>query len=621
MRKKRTFSLILLDIILINLSYFLALYVRFDGQIADAQFMHYLEIYMQHFIFITAIKLITLIVFKVYKCSLRYASISDLINIATATITANGLVIFYLFIRGASLPRSIHIIAILLDIILIGGVRFSIRAFDILSRVLSNEKEKKRIMIVGAGDAGDKVIREYRNHADLNSKPIILIDDDLKMLGQTVNGVEVRGSSDKIPYFVKQLKIDEIVIAIPTATESQTREIVRIAKSTDAKVKTLPPLFELIDGEVSLNKIRDVQLEDLLGREEIKVDLKNISSYITGRTVMVTGGGGSIGSELCRQIVKFKPKRLIIFDIYENSIYDIENELNRAKKNIDLVAYIGSIRDKSRVDHIMESEKPEVVFHAAAHKHVPLMEVSPKEAIKNNVFGTLNLVQAADQFGVNRFVMISTDKAVNPTNIMGASKRICEMIIQSINLKSTTDFVAVRFGNVLGSNGSVIPLFKKQIEEGGPVTVTHPEIIRYFMTIPEAVQLVIEAGSMAKGGEIFVLDMGDPVKILDLAKDLIHLSGYEPNVDMDIVFTGLRPGEKLYEELLLDDEGISDTSHDKIFIGKPIFTDYELMLEKLDELKGIIEKGSEEEVKLYVQSIVTNYTIKDESEVVKAESF
>ena len=621
MRKKRTFSLILLDIILINLSYFLALYVRFDGQIADAQFMHYLEIYMQHFIFITAIKLITLIVFKVYKCSLRYASISDLINIATATITANGLVIFYLFIRGASLPRSIHIIAILLDIILIGGVRFSIRAFDILSRVLSNEKEKKRIMIVGAGDAGDKVIREYRNHADLNSKPIILIDDDLKMLGQTVNGVEVRGSSDKIPYFVKQLKIDEIVIAIPTATESQTREIVRIAKSTDAKVKTLPPLFELIDGEVSLNKIRDVQLEDLLGREEIKVDLKNISSYITGRTVMVTGGGGSIGSELCRQIVKFKPKRLIIFDIYENSIYDIENELNRLNKNIDLVAYIGSIRDKKRVDHIMESEKPEVVFHAAAHKHVPLMEVSPKEAIKNNVFGTLNLVQAADQFGVNRFVMISTDKAVNPTNIMGASKRICEMIIQSINLKSTTDFVAVRFGNVLGSNGSVIPLFKKQIEEGGPVTVTHPEIIRYFMTIPEAVQLVIEAGSMAKGGEIFVLDMGDPVKILDLAKDLIHLSGYEPNVDMDIVFTGLRPGEKLYEELLLDDEGISDTSHDKIFIGKPIFTDYKLMLEKLDELKGIIEKGSEEEVKLYVQSIVTNYTIKDESEVAKAESF
>lgn len=348
MRKKRTFSLILLDIILINLSYFLALYVRFDGQIADAQFMHYLEIYMQHFIFITAIKLITLIVFKVYKCSLRYASISDLINIATATITANGLVIFYLFIRGASLPRSIHIIAILLDIILIGGVRFSIRAFDILSRVLSNEKEKKRIMIVGAGDAGDKVIREYRNHADLNSKPIILIDDDLKMLGQTVNGVEVRGSSDKIPYFVKQLKIDEIVIAIPTATESQTREIVRIAKSTDAKVKTLPPLFELIDGEVSLNKIRDVQLEDLLGREEIKVDLKNISSYITGRTVMVTGGGGSIGSELCRQIVKFKPKRLIIFDIYENSIYDIENELNRLNKNIDLVAYIGSIRDKKR---------------------------------------------------------------------------------------------------------------------------------------------------------------------------------------------------------------------------------------------------------------------------------
>lgn len=398
-------------------------------------------------------------------------------------------------------------------------------------------------MIIGAGDAAALVIREFRNHVQLRSEPVAIIDDNKNKHGKIINGVKVVGGREDILEAAEKYNVDEIVIAIPSASRKDISDIIEICKQTRCKLKILPGYYELIDGKVSIKKIRDVDISDVLGREEIKTDLGQISSYIANKSVMVTGGGGSIGSELCRQIAAYGPKELIIFDIYENSAYDIQNELKRTYSNLNLKVLIGSIRDKDRLEEILKEEKPDVIFHAAAHKHVPLMEDSPKEAIKNNIFGTLNLAQLSDKYGVEKFVMISTDKAVNPTNIMGATKRVCEMIIQSLNANSSTEYVAVRFGNVLGSNGSVIPLFKKQIEEGGPVTVTHEDIIRYFMTIPEAVQLVIQAGAMANGGEIFILDMGEPVKIMDLAKDLIRLSGFEPDVDIPIKVTGLRPGK------------------------------------------------------------------------------
>ncbi len=613
--EKRLNKLILIigDIILINIGYILALYIRFDGVI-DKQFLSYLSRFLDNAVYISILKILVFIYFKMYKTIWKYASIEELLNIVTAIIASNTVVLSFLFIRQANLPRSIYIIVSLIDMVLIGGLRFSFRAIgkNSLTRPFVT-KDQKRIMIIGAGDAGVMVIKEYKNHTQLNSQPVAIIDDDIRKQGQVINGVPVVGGRQSILSAVEKLKIDEIVIAIPSASRKDISDIIEICKKSKCKLKILPGIYELIDGDVSIKKIRDVQIEDLLGRDEIKTNLDEISSYITNKVIMVTGGGGSIGSELCRQISQFKPKKLIILDIYENSAYDIQNELKRKYENLNLKVLIGSIRDKTRVDNILNIEKPEVIFHAAAHKHVPLMEESPKEAIKNNVFGTLNLAQAADRHGVKKFVMISTDKAVNPTNIMGASKRICEMIIQSINVTSNTEYVAVRFGNVLGSNGSVIPLFKKQIAEGGPVTVTHPDIIRYFMTIPEAVQLVIQAGAMAKGGEIFILDMGEPVKIVDLAKDLIRLSGFEPNVDIPIVFTGLRPGEKLFEELLLDEEGISTTSHNKIFVGKPTFTDYKLLLKSFKELDKVIKEGNNEDVFNYVKLIVPTY--KDNSEV------
>jgi FlaA1/EpsC-like NDP-sugar epimerase len=611
-KRLNNIALILIDIVLINLSYLLALFIRFEG-IIDSQFMSYLPVYLNNAIYITLIKLGTFYYFKMYKTMWVYASVAELYGIATAVLVSNTGVLSFLFIRQANLPRSIHILTTLIDMALVGGLRFSFRAFgkNPVQNLIKKDGMKK-VMIIGAGDAGAMVIREYRNHIQLNSEPVVIIDDDIKKQGQVINGVPVVGGRQSILSAVENYQIDEIVIAIPSASKREIREIIDICKETKAKLKILPGYYELIDGKISIKEIRDVDICDLLGREEIKVDLEEISSYVTGKVVMVTGGGGSIGSEICRQIADFNPKELIVFDIYENSAYDIQNELKRNHADLNLKVLIGSIRDKKRIDEIFKKEKPQVVFHAAAHKHVPLMEDSPKEAIKNNVFGTLNLVQAADRYGVEKFVLISTDKAVNPTNIMGASKRICEMIIQSIDRNSKTDFVAVRFGNVLGSNGSVIPLFKKQIEDGGPVTVTHEDVIRYFMTIPEAVQLVIQAGAMAKGGEIFILDMGEPVKIMDLAKDLIRLSGFEPGVDIEIEVTGLRPGEKLYEELLLDEEGITSTKHDKILIGKPTFTDYKLLLKSLNELDRIMKEEDEEDLINYVKHMVPTYKDNDE---------
>ncbi|NLY46417.1 MAG: polysaccharide biosynthesis protein [Tissierella sp.] len=601
------FGLMIGDIILINIGYILALYLRFDGVIGD-QFLSYLTRFNNNAIYITILKISIFYYFKLYKTIWKYASINELVNIVTSIIVSNTVVLSFLFIRQANLPRSVYIIVSLIDMVLIGGLRFSFRTIgrNGLPHVFKKGTQKK-ILIIGAGDAGVMVIKEYNNHAQLNSLPVALIDDDIRKQGQIINGVPVVGGRESIVSTVERLAIDEIVIALPSASRKDISNIIEICTATKSKLKILPGIYELIDGDVSIKKIRDVEIEDLLGRDEIKTDIDKICSYVSNKVVMVTGGGGSIGSELCRQIASFNPKKLIILDIYENSAYDIQNELKSKFKDLNLKVLIGSIRDKNRIDNIFETQKPQVVFHAAAHKHVPLMEDSPKEAIKNNVFGTLNLAQAADKYNVERFVMISTDKAVNPTNIMGASKRICEMIIQSINVNSNTEYVAVRFGNVLGSNGSVIPLFKKQIEKGGPVTVTHKDIIRYFMTIPEAVQLVIQAGAMAKGGEIFVLDMGEPVKIVDLAIDLIRLSGFMPGVDIPIVFTGLRPGEKLFEELLLDDEGISNTSHNKIFIGKPTFTDYKLLLNSFKELDRLVKDGSNEDLLNYVKLIVPTY--------------
>lgn len=621
MNKMKVLLLYIIDIILINLSYAAALYLRFEGDIGSSQFMEYFGRYKEYFIVVSLIQLAIFTYFKLYKSVWKYASIQELLNVVVACIVSNTAVLSYMFVMQSNLPRSVYVITTMLDMMFIGGIRFSFRTVNTIGGEIPMQRgHYKKILIIGGGDAGAMVIREYKNHSQLNSRAVAIIDDNDAKQGQMINGVPVVGKRIDIPSIVEKMKIDEIIIAMPSASKQQIREIVEISKTTKAKLKIVPGMFELIDGKVSISNIREVDIEDLLGREEIKTDLNKISSYIADKVVLVTGGGGSIGSELCRQIAGFNPRKLIILDIYENSAYDIQNELLRNYKGLNLRTVIGSIRDKDRITELMNTEKPQVIFHAAAHKHVPLMEDSPKEAIKNNVFGTLNLAQAADKAGVDKFVMISTDKAVNPTNIMGASKRICEMIIQSINSISDTEFVAVRFGNVLGSNGSVIPLFKKQISEGGPVTVTHEEVIRYFMTIPEAVQLVIQAGAMANGGEIFILDMGEPVRILDLANDLIRLSGFEPDVDIPIVVTGLRPGEKLFEELLLDEEGISTTMHDKIFIGKPTFTDYNLLLKSLNEARNIIRDGTDEDIKEYVKAIVPNY-VENHEESHKEEEF
>lgn len=608
-RKVMAIIFLLIDAVLINLTYILSLIIRFEEAIYSNQFILYFTRYKEQFIYITLIKLIIFAFFKMYRSIWRYASVEELVNIVLAAIVSNLAILSYTHLIGSNLPISVYIIATLFDMMFIGGARFCLRVVKLYMDKFNQDKNKKRIMIIGAGEAGVLVIKEYKNHPQLNSKPVALIDDDEYKQGRVIMGVPVVGKRDDILAQVEKLKIDEIILAMPSASKKDISSIVDICKKTKAKLKILPGVYELIDGKVTIKNIRDVQIEDLLGREEIKTDINAISSYIKDKVILVTGGGGSIGSELCRQIANIKPRKLVIIEIYENSAYDIENELLRRNKDLNLKIYIASIVDRDIMFDLFNIERPDVVFHAAAHKHVPLMEASPKESIKNNVFGTLNLVHAADKYGVKKFVMISTDKAVNPTNIMGASKRICEMIIQSVNPVSKTDFVAVRFGNVLGSNGSVIPLFKKQIEEGGPVTVTHKDVIRYFMTIPEAVSLVIQAGAIVKGGEIFVLDMGKPVKILDLAEDLIRLSGFEPYKDIQIEIIGLRPGEKLYEELFFEEENVTSTIHDKIFVAKPTFTDYKLLMKSLEEAKRIIKEGTDEDLKVYIQSIVPNYTI------------
>ena len=581
----RRFFLFLTDTFLLNACVYLSLIMRFDVGIVSIE-PQYISNYVENMLPYTIMSLIIFWLFRLYHSLWQYASIAEVYRIAEACIIVEVVHFLSNKIMGNMLPRSCYFNAAIYLIIAICASRFMYRMIRTVLNKYRNIKTSNNVMIIGAGAATNVIMREIQNSSYLaNSNIACIIDDDRRKVGKYIRGVKVIGTRDKIKEAAKLYDIDEIIFAIPSASNEVKRDILNICKETDCTLKILPGVYQMVDGEINVNSIRNVDVLDLLGRDPIEVDIESIMDYVKDKVIMVTGGGGSIGSELCRQLVSHKPKQLIIFDIYENNAYDIQQELKINYPDANVVTLIGSIRNVSRLESVFAQYKPDIVYHAAAHKHVPLMEVSPDEAVKNNVVGTWNVARMADKYGVKKFVMISTDKAVNPTNVMGATKRICEMIVQTYNEISKTDFVAVRFGNVLGSNGSVIPLFKRQIEAGGPVTVTDPNIIRYFMTIPEAVSLVLQAGAYAKGGEIFILDMGEPVKIDDLAKNLIRLSGYTLGVNMEIKYTGLRPGEKLYEELLMKEEGLQETDNKLIHIGKPIEFDKENFFDNLEKLK------------------------------------
>ena len=608
---KKKFLLGFLDVLSIAAAFFLALWLRFDFRFSIIP-ERFLEGYLQ---LIGAWCLICVMVFsicKLYRSIWSFVGNDELFRIITAYAVLVVLGFLLIAVTDIQMPRSFYAMGIVFSFVFTVALRFSYRMWRQLSHLLSPKSTAScsNVMVIGAGEAGRALLTEFTGNSYIKDRIVCFIDDNPYKKGKMLNGIPIVGDQNDIPDVVRKYNVQKIIFAIPSATPAERKEILDICITTGCKVQTLPGTYQLINGEVSVSKLRHVDVQDLLGREPIRVELGEIFHYISGKVVMVTGGGGSIGSELCRQIAFAKPKQLIVFDIYENNAYDIQMELQRKYPDLNLEVLIGSVRNTARLDYVMRTYRPELVFHAAAHKHVPLMEDSPTEAIKNNVFGTYKMAQAASQYGVKRFVLISTDKAVNPTNIMGASKRLCEMVVQMMNRQSATEFVAVRFGNVLGSNGSVIPLFKKQIEAGGPVTVTHPDIIRYFMTIPEAVSLVLQAGYYAKGGEIFVLDMGEPVKIDTMARNLIRLSGYEPDVDIKIEYVGLRPGEKLFEELLMEEEGLQDTDNKLIHIGKPIEMDDELFKKQLERL----EKAYKEEdpnMKDIVAEIVPTYIRKD----------
>ena len=602
----RRFFLFLTDTFLLNACVYLSLIMRFDVGIVSIE-PQYISNYVENMLPYTIISLLVFWGFRLYHSLWQYASIAEVYRIAEACITVE--IVHYVCnrIAGNMLPRSCYFNAAIYLIIAICASRFMYRMIRTVLNKYRNIKTSNNVMIIGAGEATNVIMREIQSSSYLaNSNIACIIDDDRRKVGKYIRGVKVIGTRDKIKEAAKLYDIDEIIFAIPSASNEVKRDILNICKETDCTLKILPGVYQMVDGEINVNSIRNVDVLDLLGRDPIEVDIESIMGYVKDKVIMVTGGGGSIGSELCRQLVSHKPKQLIIFDIYENNAYDIQQELKINYPDANVVTLIGSIRNVSRLESVFAQYKPDIVYHAAAHKHVPLMEVSPDEAVKNNVVGTWNVAKMADKYGVKKFVMISTDKAVNPTNVMGATKRICEMIVQTYNEISKTDFVAVRFGNVLGSNGSVIPLFKKQIEAGGPVTVTDPNIIRYFMTIPEAVSLVLQAGAYAKGGEIFILDMGEPVKIDDLAKNLIRLSGYTLGVDMEIKYTELRPGEKLYEELLMKEEGLQETDNKLIHIGKPIEFDKENFFDNLEKLKeeAYSETGN---IREYLKKVVDTY--------------
>lgn len=629
--------LMVYDALSLAFSYFIALWLRFDLRYTTIDYP-YLEAWKH---FLPLYILFSLAVFwylKLYKSIWRFASYSELLRVSVATIISalfHTVGITLLYIR---MPISYYFIGALLQYVAVLGIRFSYR-FILLIRKIRVKQVNSRIMVIGAGSAGQMLIRDIQRAGEVDGEVLCIIDDNQNKWGRTIDNIPVVGGRENILEMVEKYSIDKIFLAIPSATAQQRRDILNICNETSCELKNLPGMYQLVLGQVTASAMRNVSVEDLLGRDPIRVDLQEVFQFINGKTVLVTGGGGSIGSELCRQIAAHSPKELIIFDIYENNAYSIQLELKEKYPDLKLIVLIGSVRDSRRIYQVFETYHPEIVYHAAAHKHVPLMEESPCESIKNNALGTYKTAYAALTHGCKRFVLISTDKAVNSANIMGASKRICEMIIQAFDKKIKagkaeeipqlythkgmenadktgngtvfrdihTEFVAVRFGNVLGSNGSVIPIFKRQIEKGGPVTVTHPDIIRYFMTIPEAVSLVLEAGTFAKGGEIFVLDMGSPVKIDTLARNLIRLSGFKPDVDIRIEYSGLRPGEKLYEEKLMAEEGLEDTENSRIHIGKPLCFDVDSFLEKVDGLMEVAYKNKEGEIREMVKDIVETY--------------
>ena len=601
--------LIILDVLLINVASFFSIYIRFDFSFASIPSQYFEEL-LKIAPWYTVISVLCFAVCKLYSSLWRFASVQEVINILKGVTLSSVIQFAAMHIFNIDVPRSYYIFNYVFLLACMIALRFAYRFVRYLysERIALMKKSKRSTMVIGAGEAGTMIIRELMSSKYLDDKVQCIIDDDKNKWGRYIHGVKVIGGKNVIIDAVEKYQITDIIIAIPSAGREQRSNIIEICSRTGCRMKILPGMYQIVKGDVTVSQLREVKIEDLLEREPVNDKIGIVLEYVKDKTILVTGGGGSIGSELCRQIAKHEPKRLIIFDIYENNAYDIQQELVRRHPELDLVVLIGSVRNTKRMEFLFSAYKPDIVYHAAAHKHVPLMEDSPNEAIKNNVLGTYKTAQMADRFGVKRFVLISTDKAVNPTNIMGASKRICEMIIQTINNRSRTEFVAVRFGNVLGSNGSVIPLFKKQILEGGPVTVTHPDIIRYFMTIPEAVSLVLQAGASANGGEIFVLDMGKPVKILNLAENLIRLSGYVPYEDIRIEFTGLRPGEKLYEEMLMQEEGMQETANKRIKIGKPIPVDEKNFFDKLEEL-GRAAVDERDGIRQLVKEIVPEYRI------------
>ena len=609
----RVAMIMLMDILATVVCFFLGLWFRYDFGFENISHTH-LQGYISAIGPWCAITLIVFFCFRLYSSIWAFVSTSEVFRIVGAYIVLAVIGVGVFHFDGIVMPRSSMLVGFVFSFVCTVGIRFSyrlIRTAQLKLAHMTHAAGVRNVMIIGAGDAGRTLVNEFVNSEYVRDHVVCVIDDNAVKHGKRLCGVPIIGGRDMIPEAVNQHKISKIIFAIPSASAATRKAILDICTTTGCEVQMLPGIYQMVNGEVSVSKLRKVDPQDLLGRDPIKVNLDEIMDYVSGKVVLVTGGGGSIGSELCRQIARANPKQLVIMDIYENNAYDIQMELQRTNPDLNLEVLIGSVRNTNRVDHVVGTYRPDLIFHAAAHKHVPLMETSPNEAIKNNVFGTYKMAKAAAKYGVKRFVLISTDKAVNPTNIMGASKRLCEMVVQMMNRESDTEFVAVRFGNVLGSNGSVIPLFKKQIEAGGPVTVTHPDIIRYFMTIPEAVSLVLQAGYYARGGEIFILDMGEPVKIDTMARNMIRLSGYEPDVDIRVEYTGLRPGEKLYEELLMKEEGLQDTANKLIHIGKPIEMDDEKFRQQLILLEQACKEETDH-MKDIVAQIVPTYKRKTE---------
>lgn len=610
----RVVCLVIADAILINAAAFLALFVRFEFDFEQLRQSGYMDGLVTYSWLNTLGSLLIFYLMKLYDSLWEFASTAELVRVFIASVISAGVCVVGMMMLKISMPRSFVLLYA-------GALTALCSAIRLLYRELRRARMRshggigqKRTMLIGGGQAGSMVLREFQFSAHSENNVVCIIDDDRSKHGSYMRGVKIVGGRDDILHMAEKYGVEEIVLAIPSASRRERLDILDICHLTGCSLRTLPGLYQLANGEVSIQSIKHVDIEDLLGRDTVKTDLNEVKAYVQDKVVLVTGGGGSIGSEVCRQAAAMGPKQLIVFDIYENNAYDLQMELRHRHPELDLVVLIGSVRDETRVNNIFAKYHPDLVCHAAAHKHVPLMEDSPFEAIKNNVFGTYNVARAADRFGTQRFIRISTDKAVNPTNVMGASKRICEMVVQTVNERSKTEFVAVRFGNVLGSAGSVIPLFRKQIKEGGPVTVTHKEVIRYFMTIPEAVQLIFQANAYANGGEIFVLDMGEPVKIDNLARNMIRLSGFEPDVDIKIEYTGLRPGEKLYEELLMSGEGLKKTKNDLIYIGSEVDFDKSEFEENLMELKAINET-SERALRDKIAQIVPTYHIPEHQKV------